>query len=224
VFNIFALLILHILKMGLAERKERERQELTDLILLKAKDIIAKEGVEKLSIRKIATEIEYSPATIYTYFQDKDELLYQMMNKGFELMASYIADVYEEPSPTKRIFMIGHSFSNFGIEHPDWYELMFHSANPMKHIQRCEAEWGHGIAIFEFLVATCQEAIKENKIKGWEARILALHLWSSMHGVICLHNSDRLCVVDHKYNDEGKRDMIDQVLEGIMSNIFKANL
>ena len=68
--------------MGLAERK-KEKNELRELILLKAKEIIIREGQEKLSLRKIANEIEYSPATIYLYFQDKDEILYQMMDKGF---------------------------------------------------------------------------------------------------------------------------------------------
>jgi hypothetical protein len=98
---------------------------------------------------------------------------------------------------------------------------MFHSDNPMNHIQRCKEEWGHGIAIFEFLVASCREAIKEKKLKGWEERILALHLWSSMHGIICLYNSDRLCVVDNKYSNEGKRIMIEQVKESVLKNIFK---
>ena len=62
--------------MGISERREREKQELREKILEKAKEILIKEGQDNLSIRNIATAIEYSPATIYLYFQDKDEIVY----------------------------------------------------------------------------------------------------------------------------------------------------
>jgi AcrR family transcriptional regulator len=206
--------------MGVAERKERERQELVDHILIKAKEIISQEGFDKLSIRRIATEIEYSPATIYGYFTDKDDLLFQLMNKGFELMATYFSEIYNEPSPVKRIHLLGREYVRFGVEHPDWYELMFQSPNPMNHIKRCNEEWGHGAAIFEFFSKTCEEAIKEKKLKNWEARILAMHLWTSMHGAINFYKTDRLCVIDKEYSNEGKYALIEKMIESIMLNIF----
>ncbi len=207
--------------MSSVDRKERERKELMDLILMKAKQIIVTEGHDKLSIRKLANEIEYSPATIYLYFKDKDEILYQMMQKGFEILATYMEAVFREESPVKRIFLIGREYLKFGEEHPDWYELMFTSPNPMNHMQRCKEEWGHGIAIFEFFAKTCEEAIKQQKIKGWQPRLLALHLWSSMHGIVSFSNTHRLCVIDHIYEANAKKEMIDQLLEGILLNIFK---
>jgi AcrR family transcriptional regulator len=206
--------------MGLAERKERERQELVDLILIKAKDIISEEGFEKLSIRRIATEIEYSPATIYTYFKDKDELLFQLTNKGFELMTTYFSEVFIEPSPVKRIHLMGREYIRFGIEHPDWYDLMFQSPNPMNHIKRCEEEWGHGMAIFEFFSKTCEQAIEEKKLLNWEPRILAMHLWTSMHGALNFYKTDRLCVIDREYSSDGKYALIEKMTDSIMLNIF----
>jgi AcrR family transcriptional regulator len=207
--------------MSVAERKDREKKEMMDLILLKAKEIILKEGQEKLSIRKIAQEIDYSPSTIYLYFQDKDEILYQMMQKGFEMMALYMEPYLHESNPVKRIYNIGIQYIKFGKENSDWYDLMFAAPSPMKHIQRSEQEWGHGIAIFEFLVASCKEAISQQKIKNWEERVLALHLWSSIHGLVGLINTQRLCVVDHIYDTNEKNDLVMQTLDGIMLNTFK---
>ena len=48
--------------MGIAERKEREKQEMKDQILQAAMELFVEEGYEKASIRKIADRIEYSPA------------------------------------------------------------------------------------------------------------------------------------------------------------------
>ena len=206
--------------MGLAERKEREKNELRELILLKAKEIIIRDGQEKLSLRKIANEIEYSPATIYLYFQDKDEILYQMMDKGFELMASQMQQVYHEPSALKRLFLIGRAYIRFGTENQDWYELMFNSASPMNHIERCKAEWGHGIAIFEFLVATCREALAESGKKHVDERIMALQLWCAVHGLVSLANTQRLLIVDGNCSQGKDCELIDKTLENIMYTLF----
>ena len=69
--------------MGITDRKEREKQELKDLILKEAKAVFLEEGYEKTSIRKIADRIEYSPTTIYLYFKDKSELLLELHKQSF---------------------------------------------------------------------------------------------------------------------------------------------
>lgn len=69
--------------MSVQERRERERRELRDRILGAAIEVIATEGYENLSIRKLARRIEYSPRTIYLYFADKEELLRDVVEEGF---------------------------------------------------------------------------------------------------------------------------------------------
>lgn len=44
-------------------------------------DIIEQEGYEKLSVRKIAAKIEYSPTTIYLYYKDKSEIITDMSDE-----------------------------------------------------------------------------------------------------------------------------------------------
>ena len=61
--------------MGINERKEREREEIRELILNAAREIFVEEGYEHTSMRKIAQKIEYSPGTIYHHFKDKSDLL-----------------------------------------------------------------------------------------------------------------------------------------------------
>ena len=61
--------------MGVQERRAREKKELRGEILDAARDLFLREGYENVSMRKIAEKIEYSPTTIYLYFQDKADLL-----------------------------------------------------------------------------------------------------------------------------------------------------
>ena len=70
--------------MGIFERKERDKQGMRKLILDSAMSLFLEEGFGNVSIRRIAESIEYSPATIYLYFRDKDEILFALHNEGFE--------------------------------------------------------------------------------------------------------------------------------------------
>ena len=47
--------------MGINERKEREKAELSQLILKGAMEVFLEVGFENTSIRKIAERIEYMP-------------------------------------------------------------------------------------------------------------------------------------------------------------------
>lgn len=69
--------------MGIKERKTREKEELRLKILFAAADLITENGIENLSIRKLASRIDYSPRTVYLYFRDKDDILYHLVEHGF---------------------------------------------------------------------------------------------------------------------------------------------
>ncbi|MBI5233035.1 MAG: helix-turn-helix transcriptional regulator [Deltaproteobacteria bacterium] len=62
--------------MGISERREKEKKEMRGLILETAMELFLDEGFENVSLRRRADKIEYSPATIYLYYKDKDEILF----------------------------------------------------------------------------------------------------------------------------------------------------
>jgi AcrR family transcriptional regulator len=203
--------------MGLSERKEREKLELKNLILDAARKMLLAHGQDGMSIRKIADEIEYSPATIYLYFADKDAILHELMEMGFGVMNEYMKDSFKEKDPIKRIHSIGHAYILFGLENKDWYELMFNSDKPMKHIEKCCEDWDQGMAMFAFLTQTCKEAIEQLKIENVEDHILALHLWSSVHGLVNLSLTERLEIVQRNSSHE----LIGKTLDAIIKTIFR---
>lgn len=203
--------------MGLAERKEREKLELKNQILDAARKMLLAHGQDGMSIRKIADEIEYSPATIYLYFADKDAILHELMEMGFGVMNEYMKATFAEKDPIKRIHSIGHAYIQFGLENKDWYELMFNSDKPMKHIEKCCEDWDQGMAMFAFLTQTCKEALSQLKIDDVEDQILALHLWSSVHGLVNLYLTERLEIVQRNNSQE----LITKTLDAIIQTVFR---
>ncbi|MEK5417137.1 hypothetical protein BSK49_15950 [Paenibacillus odorifer] len=78
------------------QRKVREREEMRNLILQNAALLIAEEGIEKLSIRKIAEKIEYSPGIIYHYFKGKEEIIENYLQQKYTDMLSELQSVQQE--------------------------------------------------------------------------------------------------------------------------------
>lgn len=117
--------------MGIKERRNVEKAEVKRRIIEAAIDIIEYEGYEKLSIRKIAAKIEYSPTTIYLYYTDKAEIITDMSNELYikvfndvvtfinknavltmkqqiqEIMCIFIKSLCSEPEMVKAVMFSG---------------------------------------------------------------------------------------------------------------------
>lgn len=108
--------------MGVKERKEREREKQRELILQAAAEIFAKEGIDKLSIRKIADKIEYSPAIVYHYFKDKEDILNHLLKKGYQKVVSSLSSVETPPDqPEQRLRESMRKYIEAALQMPDEY-------------------------------------------------------------------------------------------------------
>lgn len=103
-------------------RREREIEETRELILKAAGDIIADEGFEKLSFRKIAGKIEYSPAMIYSYFKDKNDIVNSLMKKNYgKIVSSLALPGAENMSPEEKLVLMSRNYINTVLEMPDGF-------------------------------------------------------------------------------------------------------
>jgi len=71
--------------MGSKQRREREKEALRQDILDAARELFVEEGYDNVSMRRVAEKIEYSPTTIYLYFEDKASLLYAICEETFRV-------------------------------------------------------------------------------------------------------------------------------------------
>lgn len=177
--------------MGISERKEREKQELREKIIQAASKLFLDHSFENTSIRMIADEIEYSPATIYLYFKDKNELFYEISQRGFAKFFEYFSRVNHIKDPLVRIKELGKVYLQFALENPLYYDLMFVIRAPMK-THHTEEGWHMGERSHSVLTTAVNECIEEGHFKGHNADALSLMIWSGVHGLVTLKLRDRL--------------------------------
>jgi AcrR family transcriptional regulator len=176
--------------MGIAERKVREKEELRQLILDAARDLFVREGYENVSMRKIADKIEYSPASIYTYFNDKDEILDCLCEETFlklhrEKMAA-LQQIKGDPLGLLKKGM--ETYIRFGLEHPDHYTVTFmlKAAPYEKPGSRGTRKAKTGRQCFDDMRNIVLRCMEEGKIKQADLEETSQALWAGIHGVTAL--------------------------------------
>lgn len=183
--------------MGITERKVREKNERRQAILAAAQHLFNEQGFEKVSMRNIAEAIEYSPATIYLYFKDKNELLFALQNQAFGQLAQAFESVFTIEHPAERLRAVGHKYLEFAFEHPELFELMFIMNGPMEAVAaRGETiPWASGRAAFDRVVQVMQHGIDAGVFTRTDnAETAALMVWSQVHGLATLYLRKRMMI------------------------------
>src|SRR5205809_6173317 len=117
--------------MGIKERQERDREAVSRAILEAARELFVAEGYANVSIRKIAERIEYSPASIYSYFPSKDDIFFELAEEGFRLLgeARPLQTPAGERPPLERLRAMFWRMYEFSRDHPEYFALMFVDRN-----------------------------------------------------------------------------------------------
>lgn len=111
--------------MGIRQRRERERQQPRQGILLAARDIAAQEGWQAVTMRKVADRIEYSPPTIYEHFPSKEAILSDLMRQGFRLLLVELQTVHAAAHDSEAALLaMARVYWNFAWEYPELYQVM----------------------------------------------------------------------------------------------------
>jgi AcrR family transcriptional regulator len=171
--------------MGVAERRQREREEVRAKILDAAGELFLHEGFENVSIRRIAEKIEYAPSTIYLYFKDKDDLLATICQEMFEKLSLRLEKLMtKDLSPLELVRQGLKLYIEFGLAHPNHYLVTF-NVHALVHAS------GHdlgekppsGLRGFAILGQCLQGGIDDGSIRKQDLVPLAQSVWMMAHGV-----------------------------------------
>ncbi|MBP2654671.1 MAG: transcriptional regulator [Firmicutes bacterium] len=117
--------------MSLEERREREKEEMRKLILDAAAEIIFLDGIDKLSIRKIAERIEYSPSIIYHYFNNKDNILNQLMSNAYQKIITALSSAkLSSDHPVERLKDATRNYIETALSMPNEYNAAQLNSSP----------------------------------------------------------------------------------------------
>ena len=200
--------------MGIIARKEKQKQEIRQLILDASMKLFVEEGFSHVSVRKIAEQIQYSPTTLYLYFKDKNEILFHCCESGFEKMLEQNKSLALIGNPLERLHQMGVNYLNFGLSNPEYYDLMFIQDAPMARINELGEGWSSGDQALEFLKIIIKEAMDKDLLIPAKVESVALAVWGMVHGLVSLATKQRLdkLVSSHEM-EQTMHDSLDWLLK-----------
>ncbi|MBK8024209.1 MAG: TetR/AcrR family transcriptional regulator [Chloroflexi bacterium] len=164
-------------------RRTRTRQDIIDA----THEMIVTGGVEGLSIRAIAEQIDYSPAALYRYFGSKDELIDAVRAQCFErLNAALMVRLMGAGSIADQVLAAGLAYLEFARDYPTDYHLMFHlepSASTQAENQQ------QAMQALLFMVRTGIESGAFVTSADYDETAIAYHCWSTVHGLAMLRTT-----------------------------------
>lgn len=176
------------------ERRARRKQEVRQTILAAAVELFEREGLKGFSVRRVADSTGYSPTAIYLYFENHDDLLFEVARQHHIKLSQEMRLAYEQHQhPIEQIRAIARVYLQFGLEHPQYYQVLFMSDATWftRHLQEYMEAEKAGETVYRtghFVELAIARGMAQGLLQPGDP-IMALQLfWSGLHGILSLQN------------------------------------
>ena len=143
--------------------------------------LIAEEGREALTLRRLAAEVGASTMVVYTHFDGMDDLRRAVRAEGFDRLAHHLGGVEATDDPVADIIVLGWAYHVNATTNPNLYRVMF--------MERALDELPGGRidhSTFAMLVNGVARCLEAGRFRPAEPLALANQLWAVSHGVAAL--------------------------------------
>jgi AcrR family transcriptional regulator len=104
--------------------RPRVHDERTAAALIEAAErIVEEEGLDALSVRRVAREVGTTTRAVYSLFSSKEGLVVAIGTRAFELLGSRVDGVPRTHEPARDLVLAGLEFRRFAREHPALFRI-----------------------------------------------------------------------------------------------------
>ena len=174
-------------QLGVQERREREKREQRQKILNAALQIITKEGYAALSMRRLAEQIEYSPASIYLHFGSREQIAKELSEVGFGELLQQLSAASALPNAVHALHALGLAYVRYGMENREMYRLIFMGDSEyMIAAFSKQTEASAGIKAYRLLIDLATRLQKAGVMKDAATVEFAELIGMALHGIVSL--------------------------------------
>jgi AcrR family transcriptional regulator len=177
-----------------------------DHIIDVSRTIVEDEGVEQLTIRRIAETINRTQPAVYQHFASKDAILEAVVTDGFTALAERLERAAARGGKTS-LTAIANAYVRFGLERPRLYDLMF-VGPPAIAFAAGTATPLPARTAFDVLAA----AVRETGVTPAQFETVTEVVWACLHGLVALSITTRL-----RPGRALQQARLDQLIAGIIA-------
>lgn len=211
--------------MGIAERKEREKEQRREEILDAAEKVFQEKGLAAATMDEIAELAELGKSTLYLYYKSKEDLYLAVTMRGGDHLYDMLKEAASTNEPSvKHVWNMGEAYLAYFHKFREYFRMYFFLENSQLHSQVSPEMTEHCAMkdqkIWGVVVATIQRAIDEglfrSDVNPMQASVM---FWSNCNGLMRqMDRRDGYWEVNLKINlEETMRKGNMLLMEGMMT-------
>lgn len=171
--------------------KEIQEQRMKGYFIEASKDILKGEGLKSISVRNIAERAGYSYATLYNYFSDVKDLIFECVVDFQEECEVFIKAETKKSQPgLEKIKAVAKAYMKYFIQYPGIFELFFLEKTSDLARKQNTAE-----LIYTFFDKVCAEqwdyCIQNKIVKKIEVELMKQTLKNMVAGLLLFYINRR---------------------------------
>jgi AcrR family transcriptional regulator len=160
--------------------------DLKNALIAAAIDILSKEGVHGLSLRKVAQRAGVSHAAPYAHYADKQALIAAISTEGYRRLYETLRAIGERHAgdPLRQLIEGAWAYIQFALQDPDHFKITFSGVVEKEQAYPAFVEMSQkSFGLVVQIVAACQAA---GILKSGPPDLVAVSVWGLVHGVVSL--------------------------------------
>ena len=178
------------LSVGIAERREREKEKRKNDIIDAAENVFFTKGLEASTMDDVAGMAELSKGTLYIYFKSKEELYLAIHLRGNRILRDMFAEaVKKPPNGLEKTRAIGQTYFEFYRKFPDYFNAMIYYESRNINFEEDNSVARQcmllGTETLEILAGAIKQGIEDGSIRSAiDPHKTAVSLWGQTTGII----------------------------------------
>ena len=125
----------------------------------------------------------------------KDALLHALIHEGMMELRDQLQDVAAQypDAPVRRMRALCRCFVEFGLDNPEYYEIMF-QLRPERMERYPPEKYRQARENLDFFAQALKEGVEDEIFQVDDIKVSASTVWASLHGTISLLLADRVDV------------------------------
>jgi AcrR family transcriptional regulator len=166
------------------------RERMHAAILRAARELIATQGADGLTMRKLGNRVGVTAATLYGYFPSRETVLQALLEEKLAVMTAMIQKTAEGSAPgVARLLAFARGYREFAKAYPDFYDMYICSLEP--------PPWGalesdsdvRNVMLVEFH-RELRETMERGEMQASDIDTVLRLMWSAAHGYISLEKTN----------------------------------
>ncbi|MDX2507078.1 MAG: TetR/AcrR family transcriptional regulator [Gammaproteobacteria bacterium] len=201
----------------MARRSDHTREELKELALKSAEELLNDNSSSELSTRQIATKMGYTVGTLYQIFKNLPDLLLHVNARTLKKLYEDCQNLDTNNQSAQDIILsYARVYLDFAHSHPRLWELIFD--NDILSVEDLP-DWYLSQVNALFSLIEVQLKIIQPDVSGQEIIKTSRVLWSSVHGICTLSIKNNLFAESACSSDDLIKSLITHYIRGWISEI-----